>query len=76
MVLDILVEIGTYPFTAVANSLRYVFSLQFRAKTHNRWKAESLLYVVGEVIFSAVFTLVTVGILVYVAVEIISQGMS
>ena len=72
MALDTLGEIGTYPFMAVANSFRYVFSSKFRAKTHNRWRYENPLYVVGEVIFSAVFTLVTLGFLVYVAVEIIS----
>lgn len=71
MALDVLGEIGTYPFMAVANSFRYVFSPQFRAKTHNRWKHENPLYVVGEVIFAAVFTLVTVCVLVYVAVEVI-----
>ncbi len=72
MAFEALGEIGTYPFMAVVNSFRYVFSLQFRTKTHNRWKHENALYVVGEVTFSAIFTLVTLGILVYVAVEIIS----
>ena len=72
MALDALGEIGTYPFMAIVNSFRYVFSPQFRTKTHNRWKYESALYVVGEVTFSAIFTLVTLGLLVYLAWAIIS----
>ena len=72
MALDALGEIGTYPLVAVVNSFRYVFSPQFRTKTHNRWKQEKRHYIVGEVAFSAIFTLVSLGLLVYLAWAIIS----
>jgi len=63
--IDAIGEIGSYPFKAVFNSFRYIISSEFRGRTHNRWRDENLLYVLGEVVFCFAFTLVTLMLLVY-----------
>ena len=63
--IDAIGEIGSYPFKVVFNSFCYIFSSEFRGRTHARWRDENLLYILGEVVFCLAFTLVTLVLLVY-----------
>jgi hypothetical protein len=68
--LGIFAEIGTYPVFAVVNSFRYIFSNDYRSKTHTRWKDENSIYIAGEVIFCSAFTIASIFIVIYLLKEI------
>ena len=74
MAFDLIGEIGTYPFKAVTGTARYIFSSKFRSETHKDWKSESPLYIVGVIIFCAIFTLVTILALGSLVAYLFSSG--
>ena len=71
--IDAIGEIGSYPFKAVFNSFRYIFSSEFRGRTHTRWRDKNLLYILGEVVFCFAFTLATLVLLVYLVMGLWTQ---
>lgn len=66
-----IIEIGTYPLRAVANTVQYIFSEEFRSEKHEDWASDSKLYIVGEVFFGVTFTFVTLCITLAIVIGLL-----